>query len=297
MFVPRVTCETAYPPDLIEAILDVKGIAYLCDEIARDEDKDYVSDGLRRSLHAFVPEEEFRGKRLLDFGCGSGASTMALARLLPDTELVAVDLRDDLLEIARRRARFYAVPNVRFLLSPDEDSLPDDLGEFDFITFSAVYEHLLPSERPALLAQVWSVLRRDGILFVNQTPQRWYPHEYHTTGLPLLNYLPRRLAWYAARRFSRRIDPGSTWEELLRDGIRGATEHEITRFLRAVEMGRLSRYATRLGFKDKVDLWYDHARIGRARPLKRVMRIGFKVISRVVGEDFTPDLDLAIQKR
>ncbi len=298
MFVPRLACETSYPPDLIEAILGVKGIAYLCDEIARDEDAGYVSDGLRRSLHAYVPEEGFRGKRLLDFGCGSGASTMALARLLPDTELVAVDLRDDLLEIARRRASFYDVRNARFLVSPDEDSLPDDVGQFDFITFSAVYEHLLPAERPALLAQVWAVLRRDGILFVNQTPQRWYPHEYHTTGLPLLNYLPRRLAWHAARRFSSRVDPASTWEELLRDGIRGATEHEITRFLRAAGDGTpVSLRPTRLGFRDKVDLWYVHARTGRARPLKRVMRIGFKVISRIVREDFTPDLDLAIQKR
>jgi hypothetical protein len=34
--------------------------------------------------------------------------------------------------------------------------LPADLGEFDFIMFNAVFEHLLPHERPKLLPLVWS---------------------------------------------------------------------------------------------------------------------------------------------
>src|SRR6185436_4968904 len=35
---PRYWCDTAYPVELIRAILDVKGAAWVCDEIAREED-------------------------------------------------------------------------------------------------------------------------------------------------------------------------------------------------------------------------------------------------------------------
>ena len=68
--------------------------------------------------------------------------------------------------------------------------------------------------------------------------------------------------------------------------------------LRAVGDGdAVSLRPTRLGFKDRVDLWYAHSKAGRFRSIKRVMRIMFKVISRIVREDFTPGINMAIQKR
>ena len=181
---------------------------------------------------AYLPESAFKGKRVLDFGSGSGASTMVLARMLPGAEIVGVELRDDFVELARHRARFYGFEDVHFFVSPSGDRLPGDLGEFDFIVFSAVYEHLLPAERPALLARLWDVLRTGGVLFVSQTPQRWLPVEYHTTGLPLLNYLPDQLAWRLGRRLSPRVASDASWETMLRDGVRGATEREVVRLLR-----------------------------------------------------------------
>ena len=292
------TCETRYPAELIERILDAKGISYVCNEIARDEDPRYVERFLRHAMLAYVAEEQLRGKRLLDFGSGSGASTMILARLFPNTEIVGVDILEDELEIARLRARFYGLDRVRFVVSPAGDRLPEGLGDFDFISFSAVYEHLLPAERPVVLAQVWSALRPGGILFVNQTPQRWYPHEYHTTGLPLLNYLPDRLAWRLGRRLSSRVEDDASWERMLRDGIRGGTERELIGVLRAAGGGTpVSLRPTGLGLRDTVDLWYAYSMAGRPSPMKPAMRAVFKAVSRVSGQDFTPSLDLAIQKR
>jgi hypothetical protein len=64
-------------------------------------------------------------------------------------------------------------------------------------------------------------------MFLNQTPHRYYPLEYHTTGLPFLNHLPSPLAFRAAKRFSKRVAPNTSWVELLRDGVRGGTEREI----------------------------------------------------------------------
>jgi hypothetical protein len=51
------------------------------------------------------------------------------------------------------------------------------------------------------MAELWRQLRLGGILFLNQTPHRYYPLEHHTTGLPLLNYLPERaVRWPGACR-------------------------------------------------------------------------------------------------
>ncbi len=73
-FMPHGSCETAYPVGLIEAILGVKGPAWLCDEIQRDENPLYVESELRYSILGFVSEQDLAGKRLLDFGCGCGSS-------------------------------------------------------------------------------------------------------------------------------------------------------------------------------------------------------------------------------
>jgi hypothetical protein len=61
----------------------------------------------------------------------------------------------------------------------------------------------------------------------SSTPHRYFPVESHTTGLPLLNYLPARIARTAALRFSKRIEGDESWDELLRKGIRGGTEMDI----------------------------------------------------------------------
>jgi hypothetical protein len=84
VFVSRPMCVTAYPLALIAEILRVKSIGYLCDEIRRDEDPNYVELFLRSTLLGYVSAQDFRGARLLDFGSGSGASTVVLARMFPE---------------------------------------------------------------------------------------------------------------------------------------------------------------------------------------------------------------------
>ncbi|MGI8511470.1 MAG: class I SAM-dependent methyltransferase [Solirubrobacteraceae bacterium] len=112
LFVSGAPWKTRYPAALIESILEVKGPSHVCDEIRRDEDPKYVSLFLRWSLLGYVEPEAFAGKRLLDFGCGSGASTVILGRMFPETETVGVELEESLLEIARKRAAFYGNEGV-----------------------------------------------------------------------------------------------------------------------------------------------------------------------------------------
>ena len=52
-YIPRASCETSYPLNLIQLILDIKGPEYLCDEIARTEDPEYVRRDLETYLLAY----------------------------------------------------------------------------------------------------------------------------------------------------------------------------------------------------------------------------------------------------
>ena len=118
LFVPFRECETSYPLPLLQKILAVKGPAYLCDEILRDESADYVQKHLRYDVSGYLDDEFFADKRLLDFGSGAGGSTMVLCRMFPRTSIVGVELEERLVGIARARAAYYGFGNIEFHVSP-----------------------------------------------------------------------------------------------------------------------------------------------------------------------------------
>lgn len=284
--------ETAYPQSLIKAIHASKGL-YLCDEIMREEDPRYVERSIRHEVLGYVDAGQFAGKRVLDFGCGSGASTMVLARLLPECEIVGIDLEERHLRIARLRAEHLGHPAVRFVQSPSGDSFPEGLGLFDFVIFSAVFEHLLPGERRTVLPLIWSHVKPGGILFVNQTPFRYSPIEMHTTGLPGINYLPDRLALRAARRFSKRVGRNADWQTLLREGIRGGTVRELLGLLATGGSSALLEPRKNVG--DRIDLW--RASLSpRHAWLKDGIWMSLKLLKCATGVQLTPDLALALRK-
>jgi hypothetical protein len=70
------------------------------------------------------------------------------------------------------------------------------------------------------------------LTLINETPYRFYPIDFHTTGLPLINYLPDRMAFALSRRYSKSVTLNDSWKGLLRRGICGATEHEILKIIR-----------------------------------------------------------------
>lgn len=294
-YVPVAACVTGYTDELIEITLEVQGLTYLAEAISRDEDPNFVRCELESNLFSFCAPEVFAaGKRLLDFGCGSGASTVNLGRMLPGVAIVGVELQTHLKRLAEARKHHHRLDNVQFRLSPSGTELPENIGEFDFVMLSAVYEHLLPAERKTTLLKIWQVLKPGGTLFLNQTPHRWFPIETHSSGLPLINYLPDALAFAAARRFSR-IAPmrGFTTEQMLRGGIRGATEFEILRTLRQNSKEKPILLAPVKG--DRIDLWHS-----RLSPNHKTLKLGLKqllkLVKLVTGQTLTQNLTLAIQK-
>jgi SAM-dependent methyltransferase len=292
-----LTCATSYPVELIRSIVETKGAAWVCDEITRDQDPRSIQRFFENDFLPYVAQAEFEGKRILDFGSGSGSSTMVLARMFPKSEIVGVELSPEYIRLAEERRRFYGHQNVRFVSSPSGVTLPEGLGQFDFIVMSAVYEHLLPEERRILMPQLWSHLKTSGCLLLNQTPHRFFPFESHTTGLPFINYLPDRLALFVARRFSARGLGRDSWASLLRKGIRGATEREI---LGSFGENRSEARPVLLPprqptYRDRVDVWY--AALGpRHKALKVACREILRLGERLLGTTLVVNLALAIGK-
>ncbi|MCX5895416.1 MAG: class I SAM-dependent methyltransferase [Proteobacteria bacterium] len=300
MYAQRRTWVTAYPVELIQEILDVKGPAYLCDEIMREEDPSYLRPHLELTILAHVAPETYFGKRILDFGCGCGASTIILSRLLPYATIMGVELERRLLDVAQLRAEYTGCHNISFVASSGPDTLPDTMiGDFDAIVLSAVYEHLMPAERAPLLQQLWSRLKPSGILFIDETPYRWFPIETHTTGLPFINILPDRFAYVFARLLSKRVDQKGKWESLLRIGIRGGTIQEILSYLHSPDHQPLLLKPSRLCIHSHVELWYrGYAAPGSGRyaTVKRWSVPLLKFVSAVLKTPFVPYLSLAVKK-
>ncbi len=85
--------------------------------------------------------------RILDAGCGTGFSTLKLAQANPKAEIVALELSEASLEIARERlgAQSTHLASVRFLQADLQSDLLQrypDLGHFDYIHCSGVIHHI-----------------------------------------------------------------------------------------------------------------------------------------------------------
>jgi len=293
---PRpVVWETGYPPALVETLMNVKDPRWVIDEIRRDEDPDYIENDFRHDVFAFVAPEDLNGRTVLDFGCGCGASSTVLSRLAPGCRITGVELLPALRDAAEQCAAHLGL-DARFLVSPSPDRLPDELGRFDYILFSAVMEHLLPYERRSLLPLMWEHLAPGGVLFLNQTPHRWFPVEGHTTGLPLLNYLPDGLAAHVARRFSRYGHRGDTWSELLRAGVRGSTEGEALAILRQHGKRVVSLKPSRNGIDTHLDLWRESAIPRHGRATLDLKYMALKAVRALTGATVVPNITLAFRK-
>lgn len=249
-----LSCETSYDLELIETIFKQKK-RWTCDEIRRDEDPLYVERLLYHTILCHIPKEEFDGKYILDFGCGAGASTVILKRLFPESKILGVDMDADLLVLARERVRFYGFKDIEFACSSNPLSIPTKGIQFDHIILNAVYEHLLKDEREVLFPLLWKLMKIGGIIFINETPNRWYKNEMHTTHLNYINYMPDFLAYWIVRKKWSQYR-GENWHRLLKDGIRGGSMKELKRIFRRNRCSISFPEPDRLGVKNRLDLFY-----------------------------------------
>ena len=155
------------------------GLAYweyhlLCWAYPRDPDRLTGAAYQNRSkLKTLLGPEVFqqtRGKTVIDFGCGYGAQTIALAQ--NGTKLaVGVDIREEVLNVARAKTR--DIPNIQFL-TPQE--CPRELA--DIVISLDSFEHF--ENASIALGLMHDLLRPDGVLLASFGPPWRHPLGAHS---------------------------------------------------------------------------------------------------------------------
>jgi SAM-dependent methyltransferase len=102
------------------------------------------------------------GARVIDIGCGSGATTLALAEAVgPDGEAVGVDIAPAMVAAARQHAAAAGVEHARFLSA---DAQVDDLGDSVFDAAYSRFGVMFFADPAAAFANIRSSMRSSGTL-------------------------------------------------------------------------------------------------------------------------------------
>jgi len=114
-------------------------------------------------VSAHLPE---RG-RVIDVGAGTGTGTIALARQLPDAEVIALDVDGEMLKHIQDKARASGLAGrIRTVQADLDQAWPDGLKNADLVWAANSLHHM---HDPAhAVAQIYQMLRPGGLLAVTE---------------------------------------------------------------------------------------------------------------------------------
>lgn len=174
------------------------------------------------------------GAKILEIGCGTGATTVVLAE--QGARVTAIDVDAPALKVAKRRLDLYGLEAELHVGNAVEIESVFAGRQFDFIIYWASLEHMTHAERIATLQQSWRMLPKGAQWVVIETPNRLHYYDSHTAFLPFFLWLPDEVAVEYAKFSSREgyrtamdgksLDNVSDRELLARWG-RGMSYHEF----------------------------------------------------------------------
>jgi 2-polyprenyl-3-methyl-5-hydroxy-6-metoxy-1,4-benzoquinol methylase len=188
-----------YYPDPVEE--------YLATPYGQKDFMKHVSGRLEGDRNFIVPWLNevlpLKDARILEIGCGTGSSTVALAE--QGAHVVGVDVHKGPLKAAEDRCKAYGV-HAEFVLCNATEVRENLAGrEFDFILFFATLEHMTLDERLTSLRAAWQMLSPGKCLAVIEAPNRLWYYDHHTSFAPYFLWLPDDLAFLYSRLTPREI--------------------------------------------------------------------------------------------
>ena len=141
------------------------------------------------------------GARVLEIGCGTGESTLALAE--QGAHVTGIDVDEAALSVGRERMRLYGLDAD--LRCGNAANVAAELPgrTFDMVIFFASLEHMTLPERFAAMEQTWAMLKPGGVWCVVEAPNRLWFWDGHTSMENFYNWLPDELAARWAHRAGR----------------------------------------------------------------------------------------------
>lgn len=140
---------------------------------------------------------KLRGATILEIGCGTGASTVALSE--QGAIVTAIDTDAHSLEVSRIRLDAYGLSADVMNMNAAEitEKLPG--RKFDLVIYFASLEHMTFRERIQSLRSAFNMLTDDGHVVFVEIPNRLWFIDLHTSHEPFYNWLPDDLAMEYSR--------------------------------------------------------------------------------------------------
>jgi ubiquinone/menaquinone biosynthesis C-methylase UbiE len=161
------------------------------------------------------------GAKILDVGCGTGASALPAAEAVgAKGSVIGVDLSARLLERARTKAKARGITNIEFRVA-DMTSLGYPDGHFDAVV--SVFSIFFVPDMEGLVRELWRMVRPGGKLAVTTWGPRIFEPAYARWQTALRQERPDL---YSAFNPWDRITEPEAVQRLLRDGE--ATNIEVT---------------------------------------------------------------------
>ena len=209
---------TRYSARVIRMLIERKGVARTPPYLTYRETRGpHFLGPLVRRLRA----RGASGLRTLEVGWSFGHMTEYLAEQPEVGSIVTFDTDPAFVAMTRAKVAELPLPRVREVLCLGNDAtrrLPWAAGAFDLVLAVGVVEHLPARNRRAQVDEYYRVLAPGGHIAVLDTPNRWFPLESHSVGLPLVQWLPPRLAWRYARAGRPDRYRHVTFEDFVADG-------------------------------------------------------------------------------
>src|SRR3989441_729976 len=159
--------------------------------------------------------------RTLEVGCSFGHMTEYLHEQTEVVELATFDTDPAFVAIARAKVEELGLKKVRdvaLIASEATRRMPYPSERFDLVVVCGVVEHLPARVRRAEVDEYYRVLARGGHIAILHTPNRWVPLQTHSVGLPLVQWLPPRMAFAYARTCRPWKFRRETYEGFIMDG-------------------------------------------------------------------------------
>jgi SAM-dependent methyltransferase len=131
------------------------------------ENRDFFARGRVRFLADCLRARGACARTVLDYGCGTGATTRWFFEELGSARTVGVDVSADSLAVAREQVND---PRAQFVEPGD----PRAADEIDLAYCNGIFHHVRPADRPDVLADIKRCVRPGG-LFALWENNPWNP--------------------------------------------------------------------------------------------------------------------------
>jgi SAM-dependent methyltransferase len=280
-----------YSERVLRALIEHKGPGRAVEYLSHGE----VRGKLLKPFFDCARRQALHGSRVLEVGSSFGHITELLDAEETIGEIVCCDVDPVFLRIVEYQKQDLPLRKVSEIVPLDtcDPVLPFDDGSFDVCLLFAVIEHLPFPNRFQYVDEYWRVLKHGGYMVILDTPNRLFPWERHSLGLPFVHRMKPEWAFVFGKLF-RRLRADTELTEFVRPGT-GWRNSSYTECLPATRSYGVKDVSSDCGYN--LDFWIQPQRV-TGRMARFIYRILGKFCSKrnIPLSIFLPSLHIVLQK-